>query len=571
MNPVWLLRLLLIAGGVGGYLTYQQRRHILANWLQIPPPENAVDAHRGLDIPMRDGVTLKADHYAPRLDKACPVIVIRTPYGRNGRGSAFGALLAFMAERFAERGYHVLVQDVRGCFDAEGAFNPIYHERDDGLDTIAWLREQTWFNGVVGTWGASYLGYTQWAISEGAPEVQAMMPIFTASRMQTVLFHDNALDLGLALRWMTVLDRLQLYRGKSLLETASLPFEVTQQAEKALMHLPLATADEAATGHPVSYYRYWLANADPNSEAWRRADALREPHAVTARVHLIAGWRDLFLRGQLDDYRRLRNANQRPRLTVGPWQHFSDANGLITGLREGLRWFDAHLKGRESERDDPPVCLYVMGAEEWRTYDDWPPPSLPQPYYLSEPDHLTINDPQSGSQTYVYDPRDPTPALGGAQFAFDFEIKDNRSHEARSDVLIFTTQALDEAVEVIGAVSCTLYVQSSSEHTDFFARLCDVQPDGRSLNVCDGLYRLTPERGERLPEGVIRVTVDLSATAYRFNVGHRIRLQIASGAHPRWARNLGHGDDPAKATALRSARQTIHYGERFPSALVLPV
>jgi hypothetical protein len=215
-----------------------------------------------------------------------------------------------------------------------------------------------------------------------------------------------------------------------------------------------------------------------------------------------------------------------------------------------------------------------MGANEWRELDTFPPPACPTYYYLHAEGRLSTELPGSDSapDTYCYDPADPTPAVGGAFLGFaGAGAQDNRALEARADVLCYTTPPLAQEVEIVGQVQLTLFAHSSLSHTDFFGRLCDVAPDGRSINICDGLFRVVPGRGEIQADGSLQVKLDLWATAHRFQPGHRIRLQVSSGAHPRWNRNLGTGDDPSTSTRMLVAEQTIYHDSAHPSALVLPV
>jgi putative CocE/NonD family hydrolase len=171
---------------------------------------------------------------------------------------------------------------------------------------------------------------------------------------------------------------------------------------------------------------------------------------------------------------------------------------------------------------------------------------------------------------YRYDPANPTPSVGGT-LLLTGGPRDNRRLEARPDVLSFTTASLDADLEVIGPISLELYVRSSLEHTDFAGRLCDVHPDGRSINICDGLLRLNPDTDGVQPDGSRRIQIDLWATAHRFRRGHHLRLQVSSGAHPRWSRNLGTGEPIGTAVSMIAADQTIYHDRTRPSALVLPV
>jgi putative CocE/NonD family hydrolase len=246
----------------------------------------------------------------------------------------------------------------------------------------------------------------------------------------------------------------------------------------------------------------------------------------------------------------------------------------MTGLREGLRWFDAHLKGAGDHLRREPVRIYVMGANEWRELDDFPPPARPTRYYLHAEGGLTRDPPEGTAPPdgYRYDPADPTPALGGALLALKGAgPQDNRPLESRSDVLCYTTPPLARDLEVIGPARLELFVRSSLPHTDFFGRLCDVHPDGHSINICDGLFRVEPGRGEAGPDSTLRIEIDMWATAHRFRGGHRLRLVVSSGAHPRWSRNLGTGEAPATGVTMAVAEQSVYHDVAHPSALVLPI
>ncbi|HSR33570.1 MAG TPA: CocE/NonD family hydrolase, partial [Anaerolineae bacterium] len=348
--------------------------------------------------------------------------------------------------------------------------------------------------------------------------------------------------------------------------------EAERRLQEAYGHLPLLEADTVLAGGPIPIYRAVLSHDDSEGDFWRSRDHSGAVARVTAPVHLVGGWYDYYLRGLLRDFATLRAAGREPYLTIGPWYHAQPA-GMVTGLREGLDWFDARLKGEGSLRRKP-VRLYVMGADEWRELDEFPPPARETRYYLRAEGGLSTEPPvgESPSDRYGYDPADPTPAVGGALLASrGAGPQDNGPLEARADVLCYTTPSLERDLEVIGPVWLELYARSSLVYTDFFGRLCDVAPNGRSTNICDGLVRVEPGRGEVEPDGTLRVVVELWATAHRFCQGHRLRLQVSSGAHPRWSRNLGTGEPLATGMRMEVAEQAVYHDAAHPSAVVLPV
>ncbi len=537
-------------------------------WLGLGARRRRFSVQRGVTVAAPDGVSLAADLYLPRGAGPWPTVITRTPYGRSGYHSAFGRLQAWQARRFAERGYAVLVQDVRGRFDSDGAFAAYFNERQDGLATLQWMHDQPWCNGRVGFWGASYSGIVQWAVAPFTEQVTAYFPTITASRLHGILYPDGVMDLGLALRWLTIFKVLDERAGKPLWASLSFVSEIKRRTRRGKLHLPLREAVDVALNEHSAQYSQWVEHPRADDALWAQMFAEIQPGQVRAPVHLMSGWYDFFLRGTLADYADLHAASCRPYLTIGPWHHFQSLL-RFADLSEGLAWFDTHLKEESGRLRKEPVRLYVMGAGEWRDYPQFPPSEhTPTRLYLQPGSRLSWQPPlsQSASSRYVYDPCAPTPAYGGTQFDFASAVVDNRPLIQRADVLSFASPPVAADLEVIGLVTLTLYVQSSAVSADFFARLCDLHPDGRSINVCDGLVRVSRAADE---DGVQMVTVDLWATAQRFKAGHSLQLLVASGAHPRWNRNLGTGDQ--QGVTLVQARQQVWHDAAHPSALLLPV
>lgn len=511
---------------------------------------------------MVGGVTLAADHYAPLTDERCPTLVIRTPYGRNWRHGYFGMVVGFLARWFAAHDYHVIVQDVRGRFDSNGVFEPYLHEREDGLALIEWLREQAWFNGAVGMWGSSYLGIVQWAIAD-APEIKALMPLITSSRLREIVFPDGVLDLGLLLRWMAILDVGETRRARSLLTGGMLLLEVQWRTRRAMRQAPLLNGTDRYSAHYANLFREWIAHAD--APIWQQVNNATPMRDTNAAVHLVGGWYDFFLRGMLKDYAELVEAGKTPHLTIGGWGHFSYLFLMLNTPKMALKWFDAHLKHLPVTADAP-VKLYVMGEEKWHFFDEYPPPSETQAYYLNPCGKLSAHAHTGDPDSFVYDPHDPTPIIGGTQFAPEAGRRGGNRLARRSDVLLYTSTVLREPLTVIGSVALDLTV-SADGGADFWARLCDLTPDGRLISVCDGLVHLKPEGCDGAPH---RVTVDLWATAYQFKAGHALVIVIGGGAHPRWLRHSG-GENPLTDAVLTPVRHTIHYMTDCPNTLHLPV
>lgn len=562
--------------GLAGLWLYTRRRELLARSAGLRPAEHAVAFERDLPARMPDGVTLYADRIFPSAPGHYPTILIRTPYGRPSETRVLGPFSGVAPLLFAERGYNVVVQSVRGRFRSGGVFEPFVNEAADGRATLEWVAAQPWFDGNLGMWGASYLGYTQWAVAADAPPfLKAIVPAITAARFSRLFYPGDSFSFETSLRWANLV-RTTHHPGGDLDLSAvwALVSPARQEAlATAMAARPLAEADSAATGSPLPFYQRWLADPDPDSPYWRQVDHHRSLASVDVPTHLVAGWHDIFLHEQLADYAALLAAGRTPYLTVLP-RHHNDPAVVLDAVREGLWWLDAHLKGHSGAMRRRPVRLALMGSREWHEMDYWPPPADVARYYLHGEGMLSPHEPaaESPPERYRFDPRDPTPALGGPVLSPRGGPRPQNALESRHDLLCFSTPPLHEELDVVGPVRLELFVRSSLEHTDFVGRLCDVAPDGRSVNVCEGICRVRPGKGERQLDGTLRIEIDMWATAQRFRAGHRLRLHIASGAHPRWSANPGDGGPlGAGAAAGRPAEQTVYHDQTHPSALVLPL
>jgi putative CocE/NonD family hydrolase len=517
-----------------------------------PPITRDVLVEHDLPVPMPDGTVLLADRWAPRSGShGLPTALVRSPYGRRGMIGAGTAL------PLAERGYQVLIQSVRGTFGSGGVFDPMRQEREDGLATLDWVVQQPWFGDSIVLTGGSYLGYVQWAVADRLPpEVKAMIPQVTESALTLEFLRKDGLSLETPFGWGVQVDgqehRLALLR--QLLGG--------RKRKQALLSVPLSGSDVAATGHRVDYLQD-IVTHDADAPRWAGFDHRDRVPQVNVPVSSFGGWYDIFLPGQLRDFQDLQRAGQPARLTVGPWAHITTDGSAI---RETVEFGLAHARGHQPPKRAP-VRLYVMGEESWRDFDSWPPPGYaPQRFHLQAGGALSAESPgESTPDRYHYDPADPTPAVGGVRMVRGSGRVENTELEARPDVLTYTTTALEQDVEVIGDVSAEIWFRSSLAHADVFVRLCDVDPRGRSYNICDGLVSLTGA------DKLTRATVRLWPTAYRFKRGNRIRVQVSSGSFPRFARNPGTGEPHATATTFRSADQEVHHDPVHPSAVLLPV
>lgn len=537
---------------------------LVARVLDLPKAEtHDLVIERDLQVKTADGAVLLADRYAPRGAGKLPTILVRSPYGRSGM---FGALFG---PPFAERGFQVLIQSCRGTFGSGGFLDPFANERADGLATVAWMREQPWYSGELALIGLSYLGFVQWAIAgEVGADLKAMVPHVTTSDFRDETYAGESFTLDTALSWTY----LMANQEKPLLQSLWSRIVTDRALAPIFKQLPLSEADMRATGKRSDFYQQWLVHNAPGDAYWRSRGFSEAVEKVTAPIHLVGGFYDIFLPWQLRDYDVLVRAGRNPYLTIGPWVHASD-DGLRTTAKESLIWLKAHLLGDRRGLRDAPVRVFVSGADMWRDFSAWPPPAAkPERWYLTAGGRLAQAPPAASEPTrYRYDPADPTPSVAGPLLNATKGTADNRALESRPDVLTFTSDPLSRDLEVIGPVRAELHVRSSLPHTDFFARLCDVTPAGKSINVCDALLRVSPGSPAAEADGSLKITLDLWPAAHRFRRGHSLRVQVSSGAHPRFARNPGTGEPLATAIRLVAADQVVYHDAERPSSIVLSV
>lgn len=530
-------------------------RMMRATWRGLPEKRHEVGWEPGLVVPAADGSPLLTDHYFPRVEGDFPTLLVRSPYGRGLPWSPMYGLL------FAEQGFHVVLQSCRGTGGSGGAFDLWRNEAADGQAAVTWLREQPWFNGTLGTVGPSYLGYVQWALAlDPPPELKAMV-VQMGLHDPYALFHadgalrlENALAVGMGMTYQ--------HRGMAPFLKATLRLQ--RRLRDATDAQPLRGAYVSALGGEVPWLDDVMTHPDATDAYWRGAAPVAPAERLRVPTSLITGWHDVLADQTFAQYARLRRAGCETALLVGPWTHTSALQqGWPEVFAESLAWLRAHLCGDPSGLRPTAVRVHVGGENTWRDLDDWPPALAARPWYPAPGGQLTQQAPTDSASlaTFRYDPADPTPSVGGPLLSRTAGPRDNSSLEARDDVLTFTGPPLTEPVDILGPVSARLSISTDTGHADVFTRLCDVDAQGRSVNICDGLGRV--RTAGDLPA---QLTVEMSSTAHRFAVGHRIRWQISGGAHPRYARGSGTGEPPVDATTFRPVRITLH----SDSALVLP-
>ena len=536
----------------------------------LPLQRNRVAVEHDVPVPMSDGTVLLASHYIPVSVASAATVLVRCPYGRTG------AFALQTAQVLAERGYHVLLQSVRGTFGSGGTFEPMRNEIADGQDTVAWLRQQSWFEGRLATYGLSYLGFVQWALAmDPPPELVAAVVHVAPHDFSRTAFRHGVFDLYNYVTWSDLVGHQET---TGMVRALTRAVTADRRLNPTLSRLPVAAGYRDLLGREPTWSEAWLEHPQPADPFWTPMQCEAALEKITAPVLLVGGWQDLFIEQTLEQYRTLTDRGVPARLVVGPWTHLDVTSHPSVVINESLAWLDryagpASTSRAASEPAPRPVRIWVggEGAGEWREVGDWPPSSRPlQRWYLGGHGSLSTAEPALDATDvpaagFRYDPADPTPSPGGAVIAVRAGSRDNRAVERRLDVLVFSSEPLDEPVEVIGEVAAELSVTRDNPYADVFVRLCDVDQRGRSRNICDGIVRLT----EADPlTGTVRVS--LVAAAHRFGRGHRIRLQVAGGAFPRFARNPGNGQVDATAAELVPTQYDIGLDAAHPSVLLLP-
>lgn len=534
----------------------------------LPGGRHRYTVQRDLGTPMPDGVRLLGDRYSP-TDRSgpLPVVLLRLPYGRGGlNGLLFGRALA-------RHGFQVFLQSTRGTFGSGGQFRPFVTEKDDGLATVAWLREQSWCDGRVAMAGGSYYGYTQWAVAPYVdPPLTCFAPHVTSADITRGFYEQGAPGLDNALAWTSEIGRQERRRLPSPIP-APLATARLRRAERAL---PLQAADVAVAGAPVAFWRDFLDHSAPTDDFWAAHDHSGQHLDRVPPASMVTGWWDVFLPGQLDDVVALQAAGRPVRLLVGPWAH-GEPGEMKAILSTDVTWLTHHLDGGPAP-DGPPVRVFLQQADTWLDLPAWPPADAVDGQLHLRADGGLADTPEPGpaaSSAFTYRPTDPTPTTGGPLLSGARGQADNAAVEARDDVLVFTGPPLAADLDVVGPVGARVFVSVDGPHADLFVRVCDVDPAGVSRNVVDGIRRLHPATvpgpGVAVADdGTLTVDVALFPTAYRFRAGHRVRVQVSGGAFPRFARNLGTDEPVGSAADGVDRRFRVHHDAAHPSSITLP-
>ena len=553
-------------------------------------------------VPTREGFDLSVDVILPRSDGPFPSVFLRTPYESASQRSLERGVW------WAKRGYAFVSGDCRGRYESEGTFYPYHPDGPDGHDTLEWIAKQTWSDGKIGMAGGSYGGLVQWQSAPlGSPFLTAMAAhVICDDYFSNYHYVGGAFQLGLS-----------VMAGVTFNTNTPVPgYGEIFDHGRVWDHLPLVEMDLQTIGKEIPWYRDWLAHPRYD-DYWRELDTTHQYGNIDVPVFMRCGWFDAYpdatfrLWNGMTKQGKSEKARRSQRVLMGPWTH-GEPEGSRLGdldfgpdshkviLEEELRWFDYWLKGiNNGVMDEPPLHLFVMGTNEWRTENEWPLARTQfTPYYLHGNGNANsvfgdgmLSPQKPGSEQpdrYDYDPEHPVPSIGGNLSTASWpwtEAGDNpivagpvdqRVIERRDDVLVYTSDALEESLEVTGPLEVVLYASSSAPDTDFTVRLVDVYPNGQAIVMAEGILRARFRNGyesEELlePGRVEQYRIQLYPTSNVFLKGHRIRVDISSSNFPRFSRNLNTGEDVGTGTRMQVAHQTVLHTGEHPSHIILPV
>ena len=560
---------------------------------------NDIRIERHKPVRMSDGVTLYADLYLPAEPGRYPTIVSSTPYGVQRDGSHE------MFVKFAQHGYAVVYFDVRGRYESEGKWEPFRNEAKDGYESIEWAAVQSFSNGKVATYGGSYVGHNQWAAASQAPPhlVVAFPSLASTNIYANWITMGGAFRLSFNYGWGVVRmpDRIML---PQYWHTESYMPE-NLRYDNVLMHLPLKDMDLQFEGSPVQHYRDWLKH-ESYDDYWKAISDEERFNKIKVPTQTLGGWFDIFLMGTINGFTGMKKNGATPearngaRMIIGPWGHgptqtfggvdFTPA-ATLDMFRFHMRLYDYYLKGINTGiENEKPVQLFYMGINKWRGETDWPVPGTQyREFYLNSKGSansvrgngsLSFEKPaESASDTYYYDPLKPVPTTGGNNCCGTPTLpgpQDQRPLERCEDILVYTSEYLNDTITVAGPVKMKLHAATDGTDTDWMIKLVDVYPNGYAMPVSEGILRARFRSGlDKMklltPNQTYEYEIEMTGTANSFLPGHRIRIDITSSNFPQFDRNPNTGEPLGSSPKTRVAKQTIFHGGTNLSHIILPV
>jgi len=552
---------------------------------------------------MRDGTELATDIYLPYKEGKYPTIINRTPYNKADYELNVAHLI-----KYAQQGYVVVTQDVRGRFSSSGELYAFKNEYNDGADSIEWITKQPWYNGKIGGIGGSYVALTQWqaAQSVGDKFSALLTQVGYSNIYHNWVYTGGAFQLAFNLSWGLAMSahthqRVFMYSPPGI-----------NQAD-LFYHLPLIDIPNKA-GRTSPHWNDWISHPSYDNY-WRDLKPINENYSsIDTPVLNIAGWYDVFLQGNLNNfigvqkYGKSKKTRESQKLIIGPWIHDFGNYGsetvtlnrnfgidsLIDLKSEEKRWYDYWLKGIDNGiMNEAKVKIFVMGINKWRESDTWPIVGTKYtPFYIHSKGNanslfgdglLNTKKPYDEEpDKYIYNPEHPVMTIGGSTCCSEETVatslgpKDQRPNEYRSDVLVYTSKILEQNTEVTGPIKATIYAASNAKDTDFTVKLVDVYPDGYSMNVAQGIqrarYRESWENPSLIkPNKIYKYEIDLWSTSNCFQIGHKIRIEISSSNFPQFDRNPNTGNIFGIDTKMIQAKQTIYHDKKYQSYILLPI
>lgn len=561
----------------------QEDKTVLKLWQETWPDETiyGVRQEGTFLVPMRDGVCLSTDVYLPEgITEPVPAVFVRTPYGKeDGREIYY---------RYVQRGYAVVIQDVRGRNQSEGEWLPNYHEVEDGDDTLNWIADQPWSSGSVGMVGGSYLGYVQWAAAaSGNPHLKALISVVCAGSAFIDLPRRGGSFTSGMLAWAFAVSQKQFH--PELMER--------DDWEDVLNIRPLKDIPEKALGYPVPFLSKWLEDSDYN-EFWRQSNWQERSKKAQIPALIQSGWFDDNGMGTTEALEIVHDFPEGMRKVIlGPWQHSGNSRYDMHGVSFGsqalrfdldylyFQWFEHYLKGVENGIDkSAPVEYYTVGQDTWKTASNWPvPETVETDIFLDSKGSantslgdgtLSFHLPEKEERdSYDYDPQNPSTHIIDMS-ENEIEVpEDYTREELRPDILCYTSAPLEKDMVITGDLTASLYVSSDAPDTDFMVRLTDVDENGRSIKLADGIlsarYRNGFDHAEFLTPGeVVNLKIRTTKISNCFKKGHKIRITITSSAKNFVFPNSNtKGGYNSPETAV--ARNTIHHGGNYPSKVTV--
>jgi putative CocE/NonD family hydrolase len=562
-----------------------------------------VTVERSVMVPMRDGVKLATDIYRPAdLAGKLPVILMRTPYGKQGD--------AGQGNIFASNGYIVVVQDVRGKFESEGEYKIYNGDVTDWTDAFDWIGKQSWSNQRIGSFGCSYQGEQQIiAAQQHHPFHIAAIPQAAGGNLGRVgrnrtfwgSVEGGANAVSINFGWMPVWASTD--KGKSP--------KPNVQIASFLKTLPLIDMTDRA-GSPSWDWRNFLERS-PDDPWWDKQGYLTEAAKISVAALHVSSWFDMANQALIEREIFSKNAtNARARdnqyAIISPTTHCASERAT-SATKAGdldvgdarlhywdvyLAWFDRWLNGNEHALDSlPRVQYYTIGRNKWQKSDRWPVAGMRETSFYLRSDggsntnkgngRLSLTAPPAAERadTFTYDPANPVPSRGGSICCTGDPKNvpgsfDQSDIEQRPDVLVYTGDVLREGLELTGPMRAEISLSSGALDTDVTVKLLDVFPDGRAMNMVEGItrsrYRDSFGKPTMMkPGAVYMVPVDLHATSWYLPPGHRLRVEVSSSNYPRFDRNLNTGGKNYDETTWKVAKNSVHHNATSVSRVILPV